>query len=234
MQFTQDQFDIRLLFLRYRAFLVPFSVIVVSIAVFFIVIVPQIQAWFSERQEADTLARKITILQKNTNLLATINDQTLSQDTLLTLTALPFDKDFTGILYAIQSASIRSGVGLGDFSFQVGELSSGSARLSKQPSLEIALSINGNAQGMQRFVEELANTLPISEVKAVTAGERSGSAIVTFYYRPLSDQKINFASPLKELSAKNQELLVVLKEMEENVSRVDFSTSSSSPSASPF
>ena len=59
----------------------------------------------------------------------------------------------------------------------------------------------------KRFVNELKNTLPLSDVSQVDASNNSSKVNVAFYYKPLSSINLNEEKPLQSFSQKDVELI---------------------------
>src|SRR5260221_13293993 len=101
--------------------------IIVCIVLLIYWVVPELNNWFSIRNEVITTEERISILQKNISLINSLDKSTLDQQLQVATGALPSGKDFGAMLDAISNASINSGVSLSNYSFQVGNLSSSQA-----------------------------------------------------------------------------------------------------------
>ena len=123
------------------------------------------------------------------------------------LTSLPQDKDYAGVLYAVKSASSKTGVGIGDFLFTVGELSAKNLVQKSLPTLALKLNLVGTPDKISAFLTELAKTLPLSNVTDVTINTKSADVRVEFYYKPISQLRVNYTQPVIEVSPINITLL---------------------------
>lgn len=206
-EFNLDQNTIKILYTRYKEFLLPIIIILVCVFLFLKLIIPQIQELLLERNQASEAREKIAVLKKNLNILSKIDEGDQNLKLQVAASALPAEKDFAGILNAISTASNKAGVFAGDFTFQVGELSTKSAQTKVLPSLNLTLNIQSGVSGLRRFLSELSKTLPVSEVQDVRVGSNLSTVTINFYYKPLSFKKFNYDTPLKPLSSQNSALL---------------------------
>lgn len=198
---------LKTLYYRYSEYATPLLVILVCLVLFAVLIVPQMRELLTLKNEDANFRKKVTVLRSNLDFLSSLNEQTLDSDFAVVSQALPTEKDFGGVLTAISSAAGKSGVALGDFAFQVGELSTKSAQLSKRPSLAITLSVNADVVGVKRFLSKLSETLPLSEVLLLETAGRSSTLTTLFYYKPFVQQQFDSATALSPLGKEQQELL---------------------------
>lgn len=231
MNFDQSAF--RLLYIRYRPHIFFLLIIFACFILGLTVIIPQYNDYLKQGEETKTLKEDLAVSRNNLTLFSTLGDSDVDNKLNIALSAMPADKDFTGILNAISQASAKSSVVFDDFSFQVGELSTISAKLSTKPSLRINLGLLGGVEEIKSFLKELGKTLPLSEIEKVSFEKNQTRITVLFYYRPLSNLKYDKKKSMKYLSQKDLELLNKLS---------SFSSPSQSPafyqvstaSASPF
>jgi hypothetical protein len=114
--------------------------------------------------------------------------------------ALPPNKDFSGVLDGISVAANKSGVFLGDYEFQVGNISTPSISIQSFPSLQITLKINGGVSGVTRFITELYKTVPLSEVSSVKVSNSDSEITALFYYKPFPPLGFNSSLPINTVS----------------------------------
>ena len=207
-----DQSIYLILYAKYKAYLLPLGVICASIFVFLVLILPQFQTYFNNRDEVAADQHTIQTLNQNIQTLTLLNESEIKDSLTIANAALPSEKDFTGILNAISHAASLANVSLGDYSFQIGNLfgkttSAGTGQLS----LTVSLSINGDLTSAQQFINLLGKEFPLSEVTGVNFRGNSGSDIsATFFYNPLSDILFNASLPIGELSPAQQKLMTSL------------------------
>ncbi|MDP3988403.1 MAG: hypothetical protein Q8P80_04645 [Candidatus Levybacteria bacterium] len=198
---TFEENVIKILYFRYKGFVLPLVVIFLSIIIFFQLIVPQLQEWFSMRDQEDVMKGKIQVLKNNLNFLSGMNDSTLESQYTLSSSVFPSEKDFIGILDKISMTSGNSGVRVGDFSFQVGEIAEkpkaqGNSRLS----IKLVLNVGGDLAQTKKFLEELSKTAPISGVESVQTSGNAATVAILFYYRPAASVMINYEQQIQPLN----------------------------------
>lgn len=205
LSFDKGTFGI--LYERYREYIMPVATLFICAALIVGVVVPQIQEFVVTLNQAKEMQREILVLKSNVQFLTDLNDSTLDTSVKIVSLALPPEKDFAGILNAITAASARAGVSLGDFSFAVGELSTKSAQVTPQPSIQVVLTVNGGVLSTQRFIRELSKTMPLSEVLNAVISGNSSTLTTVFYYRVFPPIKFDGRMPLSGLSQSEEQLL---------------------------
>ena len=200
-------------YIKYKAFVLPSSIILACICAFLFGIIPQLQIYFSNQDTVKSDQETISVIQENINTLALLKEADVNENLALTSTALPIEKDFTGILNAISSAASIANVGLGDYTFEVGDiLGKNSAIQNGQLTIQITLSIIGDLASVQRFIDTLDKEFPLSEVTSIHNHGSTGADITAiFFYKPLSNVNPIATAPLPKLSIPQQKLLTGLK-----------------------
>lgn len=223
-----DQSTIQILYSRYKEYFLPAGILFCSAALFFFAIIPQIQSFFSYRQQEKVIKEKIGVLQKNINFLSSFDDADLDSKLQTVSLALPPEKDFILVMQAISKASSVAGVGLADFSFEIGQVSGNdpsslqkTASLQNQksparPALQITLIVNGGLEQAKQFVKELKNTLPLSEVSQIDSTDNASTVNVAFYYKPLPPVNLDEQKALQPLSQKDVEFIDKLRSLTNN------------------
>lgn len=218
-----DQSTMQILYNRYKSYILPVVIMVCSLVLFITFIIPQVQHFLSLGNEENTAREKITLLESNIDFLSSLDEKNLDAQLQTVVSALPAEKDFVGVMSAISQASAIAGVAVGDFSFQLGDLSlvpSDSSPtvnetvVATRPAIEIVLNINGGIDAGKRFIKELSNRLPLSEIRQVEISEKSSNIIVEFYYKPFPKIRFEEASKLSPLSQTDLSLIEKLSSME--------------------
>ncbi|MBI2031006.1 MAG: hypothetical protein HYT08_00085 [Candidatus Levybacteria bacterium] len=202
-----DAEAIKYLYKQYKEYILPSFVIFVSVILLFLSVIPQIKDLVNIARQRDAELKKLEVLKNNLDLLSSLDNSTLDTQFEAITSALPQNKDFEGIIYAVSGAAQRSGVGLGDFEFQVGDLSDTSVASGEFPYLSTKLNIQASNQQAADFITELFKSVPLAEVLDVSVSERSTKLSVVFYYKPIPQIEINDYTPLKKLSAEKLELV---------------------------
>ncbi|MEX2007559.1 MAG: hypothetical protein WD992_02185 [Candidatus Levyibacteriota bacterium] len=191
----------------HRAYVIPALMIIASVFLVFFALIPQIQDLLTTLSERSIEQQKLQTLKSNLNLLTTTDEVDLDSKLGVALRALPQDKDFESILTTISSVADRAGIGLGNFEFRVGDIAGSAPEDNLLPSLGVTLVVSGGASGASRFMTDLAESLPISEVKKIDINVDFATILVAFYYKSLSSANISVDTRLTPLSAKQTELL---------------------------
>lgn len=186
-----ENISYKALYYRYKQYLIPLGTILVCFLLLLYFVWPRITEAFSIPEQIEVQREKNSQLQQNIQTLAAQQEGQLQQDFTLTAAALPGEKDFASILYAIASAASNANVTLADFDFLVGDLSTRSAALSSNsnPSLKLELTVSGGVQGGERFIKSLYESLPMVEVATVESTQNTTVMEILFYYKifaPLS------------------------------------------------
>ncbi|HEX8965384.1 MAG TPA: hypothetical protein VF820_03050 [Patescibacteria group bacterium] len=200
----------RILYFRFKPYLISTAVILVCIILFFQFIIPQIGQWFALRDQVIAEQQKIDVLNQNLNIITKINNATLDKDIQITAAALPSQKDFAAILDAVSNAATTANVSLGDYSFQVGNLSD--TAVGSQTNLQLILSIKGGITDVERFIQSLKTQVPLSDVTNVQINSASSSTLTTvFYFKPFPQFAFNSVTPLIGITAQDDQLIKSLE-----------------------
>ncbi len=239
--------DLRLLYYRYKdspLFAIFIVALVIFVTVFLLVkvLIPQLQNWFSIRDELAATKERIQVLSNNQLYITNASTSDLENNFKIAATALPFEKDFPGVLNAISAASITTGAILDDYSFQVGNLSTKSAELNKQQSISLELNMQGSLDVIEGFLNEIYTKLPLAEVVGVSYNEGTAGIRLLFYYKVIPGQiNVTYTKPLTPLSPESLLLLEQLSEWRDattTISTIDpnitTETGSEEASLTPF
>lgn len=201
-----NQTTARILYFRYKEFIVPVIVIFVCIVIVFQVIIPQIQQLFSLNDSIAATQNRIAVLEQNIATANQLDGAQLNSELQVATRALPSQKDFVGIVAAISNAAVSANVPLGDYSFQVGDI--GKAVVGQQTTVQITITIGGGISDVKRFLESLKKQLPLSDVSEVHVINSSLSSVnIVFYYKPTPQIQFQESSPLPVLSQSEKALL---------------------------
>lgn len=193
---------------KYKDYFIPLFVILGSVMLFVLVIIPQFQNYVLSRKEFEAETQKLNILKNNYNFLISLDEDKNNNDFKILSLALPPNKDFTGIINAVSTAASKVGVGIGDFSFSLGDLSKASQEgVTSNPFIKIEINLTGNAKLITNFINELIKTVPLSEVISVKTNLNSSDLIIHFYFKPFPPQNISNEAPVVQISAQNINLI---------------------------
>lgn len=179
-----DLKSLKFIFDRNKPYVVASIIIFACIILFFQFLIPQFNTLLTAREQAKEASLTLAILKENLNVLTNNNENSLDSQLKILNLALPFNKDFAGILGSIYYASQKTGVSLGAFSLQIGGLSE-TKNNDKFSTISLSLPVNSNIAGVNSFVENISKSLPLSEVTLIQTGERISTVNLVFYYKPL-------------------------------------------------
>ncbi len=188
------------LYRRYKEYLLPVGVIFACILLFLLVIIPQFQNFLDIQQQIKAESNKLVILKNNLNLLTNMDEPQMDAQLQIVSNTLPPNKDFEGILNGIAVAANKAGVFLGDYEFQVGDITKPSLNIQSFPSLQLSLTISGGVNGVTRFMTELYKTVPLSEITGVKVTNTTSEIIILFYYKPFPPLGFNSSAPINPVS----------------------------------
>lgn len=201
-----NQGTFRILYYQYKEYIVPVVVIIASLALFMVVCAPMIEAILLLPNQEKALLNRISVLEQNTNFLHSLDERDLDSKLKLVSKALPPGKDYAGIIGALSGAASSSGVNLGDFSLNIGDLfepKEGGSLLE----MEMKISVAGSMAATKKFIDELALRLPLSQVRSVQLSQTASSVSIVFYYRPLPKLVLDESKTLQPLSAKETKVI---------------------------
>ncbi len=228
------------LYRKYKEYLLPVGVILACILLFLFFIAPQFQNFLDTQEQVKTESNKLAILKNNLNLLTNIDESQMDSQLQIVSGALPPNKDFAGILNGISVAANKAGVFLGDYEFQVGDITKPSLNIQSFPSLQLSLTINGGLAGVTRFMAELYKTIPLSEVTNVKVTSTNSEITALFYYRPFPPLGFNDSAPIKAVSQAELSTITNLSswnnvvEVSQTVSELPAVSSPSAINTNPF
>jgi hypothetical protein len=223
--------NLKILYLHYKAFLLPFGVVVVSVLMIFYLIFPQIQQYFNLQDTIGIEQQKLDTLVGNYNFLNSLDDNQVNSNYQLLTGALPPEKDFAGIINAITYVSGQTGVAVGDFQFSLGNLSPSNLSGTAYLSTKIEISLKGSPQNVVAFTREIIKTIPIADVDSLSVGQNSSDIVLVFYYKPLPSQSISDQIKIVPLSTNQQNLINTITNW--NNTGGNSQSNQSIPSASP-
>ncbi len=237
-RFNIDKETFIFLYKKYRDFLIPAITIIICFILLVKIIIPQINSLSKRGQEMKAEKTKLDILKNNLKLLVDLNESTLDSQLAIASDALPSTKNFTGVLNEVSLSANKSGVFLGDFEFQVGDLSKLTSSEENLPSLQLTLIVNGGVTSAVKFINELYKSLPLAEVKGIEINNLRSTMATVFYYKQFSTDSVNPSAPLSPLSSND---LSIIKDFSswnnpkvfEQIQRIPTATGSAKPS-SPF
>jgi len=204
-----DLKSLKFIFNKDKSYIFPIIIFLASILLFSQFVIPQFKLLTAAQGEIKELNAKTEILNQNLNLLSNINDETLGSQLDLLDLALPNDKDFMGVLNAVNIAAQKAGVSIGSFSFQVGNLATSESK-GTFPVISLTVPITADSAGANSFIQILSNTFPLSEVNSVKINDSSSVINLSFYYKSVDASGYSQDSPISPIS---QDGLLLITQM---------------------
>ena len=143
-----------ILYRKYKSFVLPSIIIIACIILFFIVIIPQVQAVLDAKEKERIEKQKLELFKNNYNLLLNMDIVKLNSDFEMLTKTLPSGKDFAGIINSISDKSVKTGVRIGDFEFTVGDISKPAEGATSFPSMQISLDVSGKPKAILDFINQ--------------------------------------------------------------------------------
>lgn len=184
--------------------------IIGCILLVFNIIIPELNQWFSIRDEVAATQQKIDTITQNISFINGLDRNKLNSQLQTVTSALPSNKDFGFMISALNSAAESSGVSLNDYAFQVGDLSTKGqkgAPLNGLSSIGITITVNGDINSIKRFIATLEKTAPVSEVISINGSGQNVSLSIQFYQKPFATVSFAPDTPLQPISVDKTQLL---------------------------
>jgi len=208
--------DIRLFYFKYKdspQFVLALVVVIglISFAMVGRFVLPQLESWITLQSQVKSAQKDLSVLQANQRIVGSIDQISLNKQFDISTRALPYEKDYSGIISAIDLATLESSVIRDDYSFSVGNLSTQSAKLADNESISFQLSISGELSDIKNFLAIIKQKLPLSEIVSFSYQGTVADLSIIFFYRSIpKDLKISYLAPISSLSPDNESLLRTL------------------------
>lgn len=224
-----DLKSLKFIFEHNKPYILPSIIVLISIVLFLQFVIPQFKILSAAQEEVKQASLKLQILKENLRILTNTNEKSLDANLKVLNLALPLTKDFGAILNSIYYASQKTGVSLGSFSLQIGDLGE-SKKNDEFPSISLSIPVNSGALAVNSFVETLNKTVPLSEVTLIKIGNSASSIKVSFYYKPLDVSGYKEDARITPITQKGLEIINKLNTFE-NISGFQQSPIATSSSA---
>lgn len=200
--------SIKIIYDRNKHYIIPFIVIFVCIGLIVQIILPQFRTLLEVRKEAENASQKLSELKNDLDVLSSLDERILDSQLKTTSFALPISKEIGGILSALFSAANASGVRIGKFSFQVGDLAKSDQKDTKFSFIELTILIDNEIVMVNNFIDIIGKTLPISNISFVKTEKETSTLSLLFYYKLLDP---NLQKDVRILPIPNEKLQVFNK-----------------------
>lgn len=233
MKLTLDKEKILELYDYYRYALIPITVIVVCILITLFLLLPQLLSTFGNRARYDIEKSKLNVLNDNFTYISSLDQAGLDKNLDDTSLALPQQISFDAVISSIYYAAASSGVGVGDFQFNL-EQGTQPGTLS---SLTVDLKVFAPADNVLTFVKELYKIYPLSSVHTITVDDKTKELSLVFYYKPFVSVISDNSVAIPKLTTADQATLQEIsnwKQPESALAPAAQATASASSSSSGF
>lgn len=221
---------LNILYRKYKVFLLPSFIIIGCLVTFIVIVTPQLRALLNSLDQSKIEQQKLQTLKNNYNLLSSMKESNLNTDFQSLTKTLPSKKDFAGIVNSISYNSLISGVVVGDFQFNVGDVEA-APEGALFPNLQMTLNVSGNSKAIILFISNLYKSVPIAEVTNIKQSGATATLSLQFYYRAFPQSSINDDIAISSFSPNDLSLITNISSW--NNSSFNFQTSNSSPTTSP-
>lgn len=213
-----------LFYIRNKKLIIPVVIIIICFFLFMQVIMVQVQDFFLIKEEEKILQARINLLKKNLSFLSMLDEDNKDSEVKTLVRALPLEKDYVMVLNTINKISGEAGVDLTDYSFSVGDLSTPSAGMARLASIKVTLNPRGKLENSIRFLDLLAKSFPLANIRNTAINLSRLSTEIHFYYKPLSPGKFDYYKPAASLSGGDQALLNELSSWQSSNFNYDYNT----------
>jgi hypothetical protein len=211
------QNDIRLVYFRYKdssyySLSILLLVIIVCIFLLIYIIVPQIEKYFSIRNEVISQRVRIQTIKDNINFINNVDRSASDTQLKIVTSALPGDQDITGILNAISTTAVSSGVIIGDYKFELGNVQASGSNQSlgedeKPFSIDLLVVIQGDISRVKIFLTKLSQTLPLSEVTSIENKDNTTAVKIRFYYKDFPEISFKEDEPIESIDIERKQIV---------------------------
>ncbi|OGH11237.1 MAG: hypothetical protein A2857_06440 [Candidatus Levybacteria bacterium RIFCSPHIGHO2_01_FULL_36_15] len=201
---------------KFKAYFVPIILFILSFALIYFAIIPQIFSIPDKKQQMLDQESQLASLTNSLNVLRSISSQNLDRKVQLANTALPNNKDIELIYQSVAVAALKSNVEIAAFGTRPGKIYSkdGNIKEGEFETDEMVLkiqAISGEARNLTRFSNEIQKILPLHDVKILKLKEDKSTYEVTSFYKPSDIKSLVERQVVNPLSREQEELLKVLE-----------------------
>ncbi len=197
---------------EHKDYLFPSLAIIISIALFLFVLLPQILAFPKTRTEVNTEEKKLDEFVAARNYAGSVNSADLNTDLILATKALPVDKDYTSMINAVSSAAESSSTTIQSYRFLIGSgtLNKTSLAAGGIPSIAIQVNINGDYNQLLTFMKALYETVPVSEISNVSYSNGSSLLLINFFYKPLPSAEVSTGELIRDKNIQEKDVFEII------------------------
>lgn len=204
---------------KYKPYLWPFTLILVSILMVFFVILPAIEQINVTRNEVSELTEKKELLATKAAILEKSDDQLLKSDLIKAETALPSDKNLSGMIFGLETLAASTSAHVDSFSTNVGKLATDSAKPvvtdkkeesklgNKVEITPFSMEVSADFDPLNNYLRLLGGVNRLVGISSIAWEERKASIVLDVFYQPLVKTLGAITTPVYELTTEDRNLL---------------------------
>ncbi len=214
---------------KYQFYLWPVGALFLSAILIGLVIIPQISRYMRIQGEIQLRKDRITNLSQKAQKLEAVDEKSTKEDLEVALLMLPSERDVLSVLASVQTLAETNNLRIEDLAYSTGTADAGK----KDESYALKLSINGEMDNLETFIEKIKTTPKIIRLDMLSLSGNRISTVYTSettlrsYFQPLPKIVGAVDAPLQETTIKDKELLAKLRQIQN-----DFPKPSEAPVAS--
>lgn len=208
---------LRLYIRKYRSNFLPVSLFLLSLFIIYRIIFPQLTTISRVRQDISGAEARVNDLSTSLATLRSLTDADIEEKFKKVNSALPANKDIVTIFTTMTSVASDTDVEVESFTINVGDVYKKNKDQGEQvpaavqtvaPALDIQLGVEASSyENVVQFSNKLQNSLPLSEVKSVSAVNNNGQYKISFFYKPYQVEDLEVQKVIQPLSATEQKQL---------------------------
>lgn len=210
--------QLKQIYLKYKKELMPLTLTVAAIILFFSIVIPQVNEIKGKLQDVKTQQKTNEDLRASESVLNSVSDSNIEDDYEIAVAALPLQKSIGSIFQALTAAASESNVSIGSLNVQVGNVYDVDSEktigktVEGVPFLNLIISVTGtNAFDFTNFANELYKTTPVVEINEISTTDTEAKYDLNFYFKPINEKGFKAQSVITPLTPPQRELLTTLE-----------------------
>jgi hypothetical protein len=201
------------IYLKYKIFIIPGVVLIISLAILVLIIAPQVMEFFKEKSTMEELSTKINLLNNKADELKNVDVETRKKDLVTTLTVLPTDRNVPQGMAVLQDAINKSNLVLTNTTY------SPTSRINGKNGFTLTVTVIGTLSSIKDFMSELQSTARIFKVESATLNfQETGSLIeanipITIFYEPAPKTLITLDNPVEKITDRDEDMITELSKV---------------------
>lgn len=195
------------IYYKYKIFLIPGIVSLISIAVLIFVVYPQASGYSQEINKIEKLKNNVEILNNKAKELQKIDEVTRGKDLVIALTILPTERDVPIAMSTLQSLIAKSNLVLKSTTY------SPQSKSKENNNFMFTISVLGSLSSIKSFLGELQSGSRIFKVQSITLNFQNTSSLaevsipLLVFYEPVPKTLVTLDQPIPTISEKDEQLI---------------------------